>query len=92
MAKLSIEQGHALPHDEVKKRLEELANRLAAKYGIDAKWVSDREATLKRTGVSGKIQLLEDKVAVLLDLSFALLPMKGKIEERIQRELKSALA
>lgn len=92
MAKLTIEQAHALPLDEVKKRLEDLANRLAAKYGIDAKWTSDREATLKRTGVSGKLQLLEDKVSVLLDLSFALLPMKGKIEERITRELKSALA
>lgn len=92
MAKLNIEQPHALPHDEVKKRLQELADRLAAKYGIDANWVSDREATLKRTGVNGKLQLLDDKVTVLLDLSFALLPMKGKIEERIQRELKSALA
>jgi putative polyhydroxyalkanoate system protein len=92
MAKLNIEQAHALPLDEVKKRLEDLANRLAAKYGIDAKWTSDREAQLKRTGVSGTIKLGEDKVAVLLDLSFALLPMKGKIQERIERELKSALA
>ncbi len=92
MAKLNIEQAHALPLDEVKKRLEDLANRLATKYGIDAKWTSDREATLKRTGVSGIIKVAEDKVAVLLDLSFALLPMKGKIQERIERELKSALA
>jgi putative polyhydroxyalkanoate system protein len=92
MAKLNIEQSHALPLDEVKKRLEDLANRLAAKYGIDAKWLSDREAALKRTGVSGTIKLDEAKVAVLLDLSFALLPMKGKIQERIERELKSALA
>jgi putative polyhydroxyalkanoate system protein len=92
MAKLNIEQPHALPLDEVKKRLEDLANRLAAKYGIDAKWTSDREAALKRTGVSGTIKLDESKVAVLLDLSFALLPMKGKIQERIERELKSALA
>jgi len=92
MAKLSIEQAHALPIDEVKRRLQELADRLSAKYGIDAKWTSDREATLKRTGVSGIIKVAEDKVAVLLDLSFALLPMKGKIQERIARELKSALA
>ena len=92
MAKLNIEQAHALPLDEVKRRLEELANRLSAKYGIDAKWTSDREAKLKRTCVSGIITLAEDKVAVLLDLSFALLPMKGKIQERIARELKSALA
>lgn len=92
MAKLTIEQAHALPLDEVKRRLQELADRLSAKYGIDAKWTSDREASLKRTGVSGTIKVAEDKVAVLLDLSFALLPMKGKIQERIARELKSALA
>jgi putative polyhydroxyalkanoate system protein len=92
MAKLNIEQAHALPIDEVKRRLQELADRLSAKYGIDAKWTSDREATLKRTGVSGVIKVAEDKVAVLLDLSFALLPVKGKIQERIERELKSALA
>jgi putative polyhydroxyalkanoate system protein len=92
MAKLNIEQAHALPLDEVKKRLQELADRLSAKYGIDAKWTSDREASLKRTGVSGIIKIAEDKVAGLLDLSFALLPMKGKIQERIARELKSALA
>lgn len=92
MAKLNIEQAHALPIDEVKKRLQELADRLSAKYGIDAKWTSDREASLKRTGVSGLIKIAEDKVAVLLDLSFALSPVKGKIQERIQQELKSALA
>ena len=92
MAKLNIEQAHALPIDEVKKRLQELADRLSAKYGIDAKWTGEREASLKRTGVSGTIKIAEDKVAVLLDLSFALIPMKGKIQERIARELKSALA
>ena len=92
MAKLNIEQSHALPIDEVKRRLQELADRLSAKYGIDARWTSDREAALKRTGVSGTIKVGDDKVAVLLDLSFALIPMKGKIQERIERELRSALA
>jgi putative polyhydroxyalkanoate system protein len=92
MAKLSIEQAHALPLDEVRKRLENLATRLSAKYGIDAQWTGEREATLKRTGVSGKITLHDAKVAVLLDLSFALLPLKGKIQERIEHELKTALA
>jgi putative polyhydroxyalkanoate system protein len=92
MAKVSIEQAHALPLDEVKKRLQELADRLAAKYGIDAKWTGEREASLKRTGVSGKITVGDDKVAVLLDLSFALIPVKGRIEDRIKRELVAALA
>jgi putative polyhydroxyalkanoate system protein len=92
MAKMTIEQSHSLPLDEVKRRLQELADRLAARYGVNAKWTSERAATLKRTGVSGSIDLQDSKVAVLLDLSFALLPLKGKIEERIRRELTAALA
>ena len=91
MAKLTIEQAHSLPLDEVKKRLEQIATRLSEKYGIEANWTSDREASLKRTGVTGKITLSEKSVSVLLDLSFALLPVKGKIEERIKRELSTAL-
>jgi putative polyhydroxyalkanoate system protein len=92
MAKLNIEQAHALPLDEVKKRLQEVADRLSAKYGIDAQWTGEREAALKRTGVNGVIKILENKVSVALDLSFALIPIKGKIQERIEQELKSALA
>ena len=92
MAKVTIEQPHALSLDEVKKRLQEVADRLSAKYGIDAKWTSDREASLKRTGVNGKIMVADNKVSVLLDLSFALIPVKGKIEDRIKRELTAALA
>jgi putative polyhydroxyalkanoate system protein len=92
MAKVTIEQPHSLALEEVKKRLQEVADRLSAKYGIDARWTSEREASLKRTGVSGKINILDDKVSVLLDLSFALIPVKGKIEERIKRELTAALA
>jgi putative polyhydroxyalkanoate system protein len=92
MAKLSIEQTHKLPHEEVRKRLEDLAARLSEKYGIDARWTSEREATVKRTGVSGTIQCGEGKVTVTLDLSFALLPLKGKIDERIRKELATTLA
>jgi putative polyhydroxyalkanoate system protein len=92
MAKLSIEQAHALPLDEVRKRLQELSDKLSAKYGIEATWVNDREANVKRTGVTGKISCTESRVTVFLDLSFALLPLKGKIEERIRRELTTSLA
>src|SRR5579862_1591539 len=92
MPKLTIEQPHALPIDEVKKRLQALADRLSAKYGIEARWVSDREAAVKRTGVTGKITCTESKVTVFLDLSFALTPLKGKVENRVKQELVAALA
>jgi putative polyhydroxyalkanoate system protein len=92
MPKLTIEQPHALPLDELKRRLQALADRLSAKYGIDARWTSEREAAVKRTGVSGKITLGDDKVTVFLDLNFALTPLKGKVENRIKQELQQTLA
>lgn len=91
MAKLSIEQNHSLPLDVVRKRLEDLSAKLSEKYSIAAKWLTDREAELKRTGVTGKIVLDDKRVAVHLDLSFALLPLKSKIEERIKQELEKNL-
>ncbi len=92
MPKLNIEQAHTLPLDEVKKRLQDLADRLSAKYGIEARWVSDREASVKRTGVSGKITCSETKVTVFLDLSFVLTPLKDKVENRVREELRKSLA
>jgi putative polyhydroxyalkanoate system protein len=92
MPKLNIEQAHSLPLDEVKKRLQSLADRLGTKYGIESSWVSEREATLKRTGVSGKITCQDSKVTVFIDLAFVLSPMKDKVESRVRQELQSCLA
>ena len=92
MAKINIEQPHTLPQHEVKQRLVALAERLSQKYGIEARWVSDHEAEIKRTGVTGRLLCGDTNVTVRLDISFALLPLKGTIEERIRRELASNLA
>jgi putative polyhydroxyalkanoate system protein len=91
MPKLNIEHPHSLPLDEVKRRLEELANRLSQKYSVDAKWTSPTEATVKRTGVTGKITCAADKVTVFLDLSFMLAPLKEKVENRVRQELSQIL-
>ena len=92
MPKLNIEQAHSLPLEEVKKRLQALADRLSAKYGIDARWVSDTEAAVKRIGVTGKITCSAEKVTVFLDLSMMLTPLKGKVENRVRTELANCLA
>ncbi len=92
MPKINIEHRHSLPIEEVKKRLETLASQLGAKYGVTSRWISDREADVKATGTTGKISFDNGLVRIFLDLSFALTPVKGKVEERITRELKNALA
>jgi putative polyhydroxyalkanoate system protein len=92
MPKLNIEVPHSLSREEAKRRLDALSSELASKYGFHADWVNDHEAHVKRTGVSGKITCGEKAVSIFLDLSFALTPMKGKIEERIRQQLQKTLA
>ena len=92
MAKLKIEQNHELEPAEAKRRLTELQARLAQKYGIEGKWVSDSEAHIARTGAKGTIKNEPGRVTVELDLNFLLSPMKEKIENRVRQELVTALA
>jgi putative polyhydroxyalkanoate system protein len=92
MPKLTIEQTHSLAADEVRRRLDTLSERLSQKYGIDARWTSDTEASVKGSGASGTIQMQPGKVVVSVDLSFVLSPVKGKVETRIRDELLRALS
>ncbi len=92
MPKVRIEHAHSLPLPEVKKRLQTLADKLSEKYGIEAKLVSDSEADIKSTCVTGKITTTADKVTVALDLSFMLSPLKEKIETRVKEQLQKSLA
>lgn len=92
MPKLTIEQKHDLDPGSVRERLNALQARLADKYGIEGTWRSDTEATFKRTGASGTISCQPGRVVITVDLSFALTPLKGKVENRIREELQKALA
>jgi len=91
MPKFTVERSHTLSAEEAKLRLQTLSDKLSAKYGISSQWKSATEAEVKGTGASGKITCTANKVSVFIDLSFALTPLKSKIEEKVQRELDSAL-
>lgn len=92
MPKFTIERSHTLPAGEVRPRLQALSDMLADKFGLTVEWKSETEALVKRTGASGKISCEANKVSVLVDLSFALTPIRGKVEERVKLELEKALA
>lgn len=92
MPKFTVERSHTLSVEEAKQRLQTLADKLSAKYGLSSQWKSATEAEVKGTGASGKITCTATKVSIFIDLSFALTPLKGKIEEKVKRELDSALA
>lgn len=90
MPKLVIEEAHALTGDEAKKRVEALHKSLADKLAFALSWRSDTEAKLERTGALGSIKIEPQRILVNLDLSFALSPLKGKIEGWIRDGLRGA--
>jgi putative polyhydroxyalkanoate system protein len=92
MPKFTIERSHNLGVEEAKQRLDAMSNKLSAKYGLSSQWKSATEAEVKGTGATGKITCTADKVSVFIDLSFALTPLKSKIEEKVTQELERALS
>lgn len=92
MPKLAIEHRHNLTPDAVRERLNAMQAQLSSKYGFSGSWISDTEATVKGTGASGTIRCEPERVVVTVDLSFALTPVKGKVEQRIRQELERALS
>jgi putative polyhydroxyalkanoate system protein len=88
MPKVEISQHHKVTADEARKRIDSLNKDLGDKYGLSSHWHSDTEAHVERTGAKGTIRVEANRVHVLLDLSFAMSPLKGTIEKRIKDELE----
>src|SRR5260221_1908513 len=79
MPKLTVTQAHSLPLEQVKQRLQMLADRLGAKYGISARWTSDTQAAISRIGVTGTISIEPAAATVAVDLSFVLTALQDRV-------------
>lgn len=76
--------------DAAKKLIPEVI----AKFGVKADTNIDEAAhtiNAKGTGFSANIQFTETEAVVKVDLNFLLKPLKGKILETIERQLKKVV-
>lgn len=87
MPKFTISRNHSLSSALLKERINELGEKLKAKYQATASWNGDKELKVKGTGVEAKVTIADTKVDVFVDIPLLLSPMKGKIEEAISAEL-----
>ena len=79
-----------MPREELRKRVERLAQDLKSKLNADYAWKGD-SLRFKRSGASGSIDIAEDAIELNIKLGLMLSPMKGKIEESIKKNLDLAL-
>lgn len=86
MSSIDIRHQHSLPLPKARKAVEEIAGKLAEKFGVDYGWEGDN-LYFSRSGVEGRIHLTEKQVRVTAQLGFLLSALKGTVEGEIRRVL-----
>ena len=86
MSEIDIRHPHSMPAKQARKAVEQVAGKLAERFGMDYNWEGD---TLHfcRSGVDGHIAMEPDQLHVRAKLGFLLAAMKGPIEQEIRRVL-----
>ena len=86
MPNIDIHHAHSLPLAKARKAVQEVAEKLAERFGIEYDWDGDT-LNFNRTGVDGHIALEPKQLHVTAKLGFLLSALKGPIEAEIRRVL-----
>lgn len=86
MPSIDIRHAHSLPHTQARKAVEEVAQKLAERFGVDYQWEGET-LHFERGGVDGKIDLAPKSLRVTANLGFLMSAFKGPIEAEIKRVL-----
>jgi len=86
MSHIDIRHDHSLPIKKARKAVEEVAEKLSERFGMDYAWDGDI-LNFNRSGVDGHIALGLKHLHVTAKLGFFLSALKGPIEQEIKRYL-----
>jgi len=89
MAKIERDIQHTLSLDDAKAAASDIVNKVQEKFGSlikDIKWNDDRTvADVSGKGFTGKFNISDTNVKILIDLGLLTTPFKGKIEEELDK-------
>ncbi|NZA26033.1 polyhydroxyalkanoic acid system family protein [Luteimonas sp. SJ-92] len=91
MSGIDIHHPHSLPMPEARARIDEVAQKLSERFGLECAWEGD-SLGFERSGVQGRIDLAPDELHVTAKLGFLLSAMHGPIEGEIRRVLEEKFA
>jgi putative polyhydroxyalkanoate system protein len=95
MATIDITRAHTLAKDEAKKRAEELAKSLQAKFNLTWRWDADTirfdAPSGAAKGTTGSVAVSDKDVRVQIDLPFLLKMLKGTVETKVNEKLTQLL-
>lgn len=87
MPTIDIRHDHSMPPARARKAVQEVADKLSERFGIDYEWAGDT-LNFARSGVDGKIDLAPNQLRVTANLGFLMSAFKGPIESEIRRVLQ----
>ena len=85
MARVNVSQNHNKTENEVREIINNLTQDLKNRYGINPNWQGDNLVKFKRRGVSGQLQISDNKVTIDLDIGFLLSSYAGKIKSELTK-------
>jgi putative polyhydroxyalkanoate system protein len=91
MSSIDIRHPHSLPSTKARKAVQEVADKLDTRFGMQSRWEGD-VLHFTRSGVDGHIALEPNELHVTAKLGFLLSAMKGSIEQEIRRVLSEKFA
>ena len=91
MAIVHLTKKHHLNDTQVRREVQDLADKLAEDLSANYSWEEDR-LVFKRTGANGFVRLGEGELEVEVKLSALLSPLKRKIEKTVSTYLDERLA
>lgn len=87
MGDIDIRHPHSLPMPRAREAVEQAAQRLSEKFGVEYAWDGDA-VDFRRAGLDGRIAVAPDELHVTAKLGFLLSAMQGPIESEIRRALE----
>jgi putative polyhydroxyalkanoate system protein len=86
MPSIDITRSHSVPLAEAKKKVQRVADHIAAKFDVDCHWEGNT-LQFRRSGVDGHIRVTTKQVHVTADLGFLLMALRGPVEREVKRYL-----
>ncbi len=86
MATIDIRKRHQIGLDRARQAAVAIAKELEDRIDVRYRWEGD-DLALSRTGATGRFEVRDDEVRVLIELGLPLRPLKGRVTKRVHEYL-----
>lgn len=90
MATISVARKHGLSHKKAREGAEKIAKDLKKRFELDYAWEGDH-VNFERPGVTGRMLISPERIALDVKLGWLLSPLKPAIEKEIVAQFDKLL-